>query len=215
VSGDRITVRLSKVGACLVAVLAFGALSACGTKAGAAAFVGDDRISESEVTKYVDASYTLPATTDPTQPKEPPRVIALNTLIETRLMTELLAKSLGGVPSDAELAALHDEAYAVQIGIQQTGSAADAQMAKLLEDNGLKQSFAPVFTRSIELKQAVIDKIKAQQQSDIANAVNKLGVHVSVNGRYGSWSTADAGLAGYTPPDVVTLGSAAPAPTTG
>ena len=202
--------RFRKIGACAVAALAVTGLTACQTKAGAAAVIDGQRINQSDVNKYVDPGYTMPTPTPgaQAQAQEAPRIIVLNTLIEDRLMRAVL-KSQGGVPSDEELQKLHDEAFAVQLNIQQGGSQADDTLRNALGKSGLKESFGDVFVRGLELKQAVIDKIKAQRQSDIANAVKKLDIPISVNGRYGSWSATDASLVDYTPPDFITLGTPA------
>jgi len=195
----------------VVVVLALAGLSACRTKAGAAAFVDGHRISEGDVTRYLQAGYTPAAATSDGQAPQPPRALALNTLIESRLMTALLQRSLGGVPADGALASLHDEALSVQVGIQATGSQADEQLQTALTKAGMKPSFVSVLTHDIELKQVVIDKIQAQQQSDIGAAVNKLGIPVSISARYGTWSIADAGIVASTPPDFLKLDSATPA----
>lgn len=208
-AGDLITVRFRKIGACAVALLAASGLAACRTKAGAAAVVDGHRIAQSDVNKYIAAGFTPPSASPGAQQSQAPRVIVLNTLIEARLMSRLLG-SLGVVPSDGDLRGLHDEAYSVQLGAQETGAQADASLNSALTKAGLKASFTEAFVRALELKQAVIDKIKAQRQSDIANAVTKLGVSVSVSGRYGTWSAADASLVEYTPPAGVQLATAAP-----
>jgi len=195
----------------VVVVLALAGLSACRTKAGAAAFVDGHRISEGDVTRYLQAGFTPAAATSDGQAPQPPRALALNTLIESRLMTALLQRSLGGVPADGALASLHDEALSVQVGIQATGSQADEQLQTALTKAGMKPSFVSVLTHDIELKQVVIDKIQAQQQSDIGAAVNKLGIPVSISARYGTWSIADAGIVASTPPDFLKLDSATPA----
>ncbi len=205
-AGDWIDVSLRKIGAFGVAVLALAGLSACETKAGAAAVVDGNRINQSDVNKYVDPAFTLPTPSGTSQAQEPPRIIVLNTIIEDRLMTALL-KSKNAMPSDAELHALHDEAFAVQLNIQQTGTQADDALRGALDHSGLRPGFADVFVRGLELKQAVIDKIQARQQSDIADAVKKLDIPVSVNGRYGSWSAKDASLVDYAPPDFIKLGT--------
>ena len=204
--------RLRKIGAvAALAVLAVSGLTACRTKAGAAAVVGGQRINQSDVNKYVQPGFTQPSpTSSGSGAQEAPRVIVLNTLIEDRLLTALL-KSAGGVPSEADLGNLHDEAFAVQVGSQQTGSQADTALSGVLRNAGLKANFDGVFVRDLELKQAVIDKIKAQRQSDIANAVKKLDIAVSVNGRYGSWSADQASLVDYAQPDFITLGTPTPA----
>jgi hypothetical protein len=211
-AGDLITVRFRKIGACAVALLAASGLAACQTKAGAAAVVDGHRISQSDVNKYVDAAYVAPSPSPGAQQpqQQAPRVIVLNTLIESRLMSRLLG-SLGSVPSDGDLHNLHDEAYSVQLGAQQTGPEADAALNSALTKAGLKASFTDAFVQNLELKQAVIDKIKAQRQSDISAAVAKLGVKVSVSGRYGTWSAEQGSLVDYVPPAGVQLGTPAPA----
>jgi hypothetical protein len=204
-------VRLRHVVACGLAALALAGLSACSTKAGAAAFVEDHRINESDVNTYLVPGFTV-ASGNTQQQQTPPRVIALNSLIQVQLMTQLLDKSLGGVPSETELAALHDEALATVFGVQQTGQDADAALRDLVTRSGLKESFVPVVVQQGELTMAVIKKVNAQRQSDIADAVKKAGLTVTVNPRYGSWSVANAAITGSAQPNFLTLGST-PAPT--
>jgi hypothetical protein len=204
-------VRLRRVGACAVAVLALAGLSACRTKAGAAAFVDGHRINEGDVSKYVVPGYATPS--GGTRQQAPPRVLALDSIIQTQLMARVLAKTLGGVPSESDLAAQHDQALATVIGIQQTGANADAALRQLLAERGVKASFAPVVVRQAELTMVVIKKINAQQQGDIANAVKKAAIPVTVNARYGSWSADNASISGTVTPDFLTLGSSAPPPT--
>ena len=208
-AGDLITVRFRKIGACVVALLAASGLAACRTKAGAAAVVDGHRISQSDVNKYIAAGVTPPSASPGAPQPQARAVVVLNTLIDARLMTAVLAAQ-GGVPSDADLRSLHDEAYSVLLGAQQTGAEADAALNSALRNQGFKASFADVFVRRIELKQAVIDKIKAQRQADINAAVAKLGVKVSVSGRYGTWSAEQGSLVDYVPPAGVQLGTPTP-----
>jgi hypothetical protein len=207
-------VRLRHVLAIGLAALVLAGLSACSTsKAGTAAFVGDHRINEADVNTYVVPGFTVPTDSTQQQQQTPPRVIALNSLIQVQLMTQLLDKSLGGVPSETELAALHDEALATVFGIQQTGADADAALRDLVTRSGLKESFVPVVVQQGELTMAVVKKINAQRQSDIAKAVQKAGIPVTVNPRYGSWSTTNAAISGPVQPNFLTFGpSATPTP---
>jgi hypothetical protein len=191
-------VRVRRVAACAAVALALAGLSACQTKAGAAAFVGDDRISQSEVNKYVQAGFTVPSAAPGQQQNEPPRVLALDTMIESRLLAAVLGRS-GGVPSDDVLNGLHDKAFSFQLQAQVQGDEADRQLGSLLVKSGMKDRFLPVFLRNLELKQAVIDKINAQAQTQVAAEINKLGIKVKVNERYGAWSTQTASLTSYTP----------------
>ena len=201
--------RFRKIGACVVALLAASGLAACRTKAGAAAVVDGHRISQSDVNKYIAAGVTPPSASPGAPQPQARAVVVLNTLIDARLMTAVLAAQ-GGVPSDADLRSLHDEAYSVLLGAQQTGAEADAALNSALRNQGFKASFADVFVRRIELKQAVIDKIKAQRQADINAAIAKLGVNVSVSGRYGTWSAEQGSLVDYVPPAGVQLGTPTP-----
>lgn len=198
--------RLRRIAACAAAALALTGLAACGTKAGAAAFVGGERISQSDVNGYLLPGFTASPATSSGQQQEPPRVFTLDTLITDRLMSTLL-DSLGGVPSDAQLAAMHDKALAVQYQLQQTGAAADATVRDALTRIGVRASFVQPFLRAAELRQAVIDKIKATQPSDIAAAVKQHGIDVRVNGRFGTWSADQVSLTTYKPPDFIQLGT--------
>lgn len=202
--------RVRRVAASAAVLLALAGLSACRTKVGAAAYVDGKRISQGDVNKYLQAGYTMPsATPGQQQQNEPPRILALDTMIESRLLTELLGRSLGGVPTADDLSGLHDKALAVQLQLQLQGSDADKQLNDALVKSGVTDSFTSVFLRNLELKQAVIDKINATSQNDIAAAIKKLGVKVSVNERYGSWSADTAALTTYTP-DYLKLGPDTP-----
>lgn len=204
--------RVRRVAASAAVLLALAGLSACRTKTGAAAFVDGHRISQGDVSRYLLVGYTAPSTAPGQQPTEAPRVFALDTMIETRLLTALLGRSLGGVPTASDLNGLHDEALSVQLQLQAQGSAADQQVQAALVKTGVKGDFVSTFLHNLELKQAVIDKIHAQSQSDIAAAIKKLGIRVSVNERYGTWS-ADNGALTESTPDYLKLGPDTPAAT--
>lgn len=204
-------VRLRLVGIGVIAALALAGLSACSTNAGAAAFVDGHRIAEGDVSRYIVPGFTAPTPSASEQQFAPPRVLVLDSLIQNRLMARLLDKSLGGTPSEADLTGLHDKALATVFGVQQTGAEADAALTQVLGERGVKASFLPVLLRQAELTMAVIDKTHATQPSDIAAAVNKAGIPVSVNARYGSWSKQDAALSGTASLPFLTIGSSAPA----
>ena len=203
--------RLRLVGTGIVAALALAGLSACSsTNAGAAAFVGSDRIAEGDVSQYVVPGFAMPTDSNSSN-QEPPRVFALDSMVRTRLMAQLLDKSLGGVPTDAQLASLHDQALATAFNIQGTGPEADATVRQLLEQHGVRPSFAPTFVKDAELLLAVIAKTNAQQLSDIANAVKKADIPVRVNARYGAWSPQNVSISGPAQLDFVHIGSSTPA----
>lgn len=203
-------VRLRLAGAGVVAALALAVLSACSTHAGAAAFVDGQRITQSDVNRYIVVGFTMPsATTGATQ--EPPRVFVLDSMVRSRVMERLFEKSLGGVPTDSQLAALHDQALATVFGIQASGADADTAVRQVLAQHGVQDSFLPVFNRDAELLMAVIEKINARQLSDIGNAVKKADISVTMSARYGAWSTENVSISGPATPDFLTL-ETSPAP---
>ncbi len=85
-----------------IALLAVATLSACQTKAGAAAFVGKTRISETTVNRYLTRDATI--TTDPsTGAADNPKSDVLTTLIRTALIDQVFRTLPGNHPTAGEL----------------------------------------------------------------------------------------------------------------
>ena len=154
-----------------LALICVLALSGCHQKAGAAAIAADDRITTDSLDQYV-------ATSDPDQAATV-RTEALQYLIRTSLFEELLRRN-GGLPSDAELSQLHDEALPDALkNANLTGSAADRAFAAALAPNGYAPSFVPLYMRSQEMaEELAARKVKSKELCDL---------RVSLNPRFGAW----------------------------
>lgn len=153
-------------------------LSGCNEKSGAAAFAADDRISVDSLNQYVATSDADKAATV--------RSEALQYLIRTSLFEELLRRH-GGVPSDAELSELHDQALPDALkNANLTGSAADRAFATALAPNGFAPSFVPLYLRSQEMALELgTRKVKSEELC---------GLRLSLNPRFGAWDWSTIGI---------------------
>ncbi|HEU5270380.1 MAG TPA: hypothetical protein VFU36_10705 [Jatrophihabitans sp.] len=187
------------------ALCALGALTlaGCDSKIGTAAEVNGSKISESDVSRYLD-----PAASDASQA----RSTALQYQIEQKLLTVAL-RNKNALPSDAELAKRHDQALSGLFNGQLSGSKATQALGTVLAQNGLKASFGEVLIRTVELEQSFTDAIHASGAQQAVAELTNQHIPVSVNPRYGSWNTGTfsfTGLANKQLPSVVTLGTTLP-----
>jgi hypothetical protein len=191
-------VRLRTLSAVLAAVLATVGLTGCRTNIGTAATVDGVRITDSDVTRYVtprgpDAS--IAANASKSNQVVSPRSQVLQFLIQQQVFTRTL-KYLGKVPSNAQLAASHDEAASVLLQTQLTGGALDRAIRKGLPSSGIDPDFAKVYLRVQELEFAIIQSKQLTQLPELIAIIKKAHVPVSVSPRYGKWNSAGLGLDG-------------------
>jgi hypothetical protein len=187
--GHIVTVRLLTVAA--ATVLAAAALTGCTPKAGAAAIVDDTRISTAELGKYVTRNGPTPeAVAQAAQQDQQlmPKTTVLTYLVQQIVFPRALAATRDGVPSDAALNQLHDRAAQTLLGSSLTGAALDKYLSDNVGKSGFTDKFPGLVLRTVELEQALIDRLKATSIEELAAAVQKTGVHVSVNPRYGTWN---------------------------
>ncbi|PZS31378.1 MAG: hypothetical protein DLM58_11930 [Pseudonocardiales bacterium] len=185
-------VRKSTAAVGLIAALALvmGGLSGCDSKVGQAAIVGGHRISESDLSKYLTPTGPSPsvlAAASKANQGVYPKTEVIQILVQQKLFELTLAKN-GGVPTDGELASLHDQAAATFLGTQLKGAAFDSYLKSVEGNYGYGSQYAQALLRTIELEAALVVKIKAQSIQDVAAAVNKLNITVQINPRYGKWS---------------------------
>jgi hypothetical protein len=174
-------------------VLAAAALTACTPKAGAAAIVDDTRISTAEVGNYVTRSGPSPQAVAQAAQQEQqllPRTTVVTYLVQQIVFTRALAATRDGMPSDSVLNQLHDRAAQTLLGSSLTGAALDKYLLDNVGQSGFTGKFPGLVVRTIELEQALIDRLKASSIEQLAAAVQKTGAHVAVNPRYGTWSAA-------------------------
>ncbi len=187
------------------AVCALGALclTGCDSKIGTAAVVSGSKISESDVSRYLD-----PAADNVSQARD----LSLEYQIREQLFTVAL-RTKHALPSDGDLAKLHDQAVSNLLGQQLSGDQADQALRSTMKQNGLKDDFADKLVRAFELELTYARATNAQQESQVAADLAKQKIPVSVNPRYGSWDTstfAFTGLGKKQLPPVVSLGSPLP-----
>jgi hypothetical protein len=196
-------VRIRWLAAASLCALGALILTGCNSKIGTAAVVDGNKISESDVSRYLD-----PAASDVGQA----RGLALQYQIREKLFTAAL-QNKHAMPGDADLRKLHDQAVSNLLGQQLSGAQADQTLRSTMSQNGLKPSFAEELTRSFELELTYAKAIKANQESQVAADLVKQKIPVTVNPRYGSWDTSTFGFTGLGNkqlPPVVSLGTTLP-----
>jgi hypothetical protein len=152
--------------------------------------VGGHRISDTTVQNYLTAKAT--PVSDGQGGTLIPRQLVLQTLIRNKLFDAALAKTSGGQPSASELAA------AKQAALQ--GQTDDALQGALTQA-GISPTFEPVYVQSAELLQVLGNRVGAQSDQDILNAIDKADQSISVSTRYGSWDESTLGLGAAKTPD--------------
>jgi hypothetical protein len=206
----RVRKLTAVVGMTAAMALAMGGLTACDSKVGEAAIVGGHRISESDLGKFLSPAGPSPSALSAAAKGGVglyPKTDVVQFLVQQELFEQALANN-GGVPSKVELAALHDQAGATLLGAQVTGAKLDTELSNALTARGTAAPFLPVVLRTFELEMALVLKVKAGSQSELAAAVNKLHIKVQVNPRYGKWDPKTVSLGAPTSniPDFLKLG---------
>jgi hypothetical protein len=160
-------------------VVALGCLGlvGCQSKAGTAAVVSGQRISEKSLSSYVGAN-AQPVQSSDGSSSIPAKNFVLQYLIRNQVLPMVL--TAGGAPvTDAQL-------DATKAGILQgsTEQALTDQITKL----GLSAKFEPVVMRNRELLTVLQAKLTSDKQ--ITDALAKVKDVVSISPRYGSWDNA-------------------------
>jgi hypothetical protein len=187
-------VKARALTAVVAALLSLGVVTACDSNAGVAATVGDHRITDSDVAKYVrpsgaDPSIVANAASAGTTLQ--PKVYVLDLLIKQELFEQAL-RSDGGVPSAGELAALHDAAVTAFLGVSQDQvDQIDSYLDANQGPNGYSSRYRDLLLRTVELELTLAQRVDAQTQQDLTKSVDKLNIPISVSGRYGSWDAAN------------------------
>ncbi len=179
-----------------LAALTAAGLSACTTKVGAAAIVDGYRISDSDVAGYVALAGPTDAVkqaADQQGQRIEPKVQALSTLIQAQVFTAVL-KGTSGVPTDAQLAAQHDEAVQRLLGAAAGGDKFDQQLITQARSYGFTKKFAGLVVRTAELENELVNQIKASSLADIVAFIGKHPVSVNVSKRYGTWTPSSLSL---------------------
>jgi hypothetical protein len=206
-----------------VLALTVTGLTACSSKVGQAAVVGSHRISESQVSKYINPKGPTSTTAAGNTPT-PPRVFILDTLIQSELFRAALAHTKGGVPSEEALSAYHDLAAEKIIGAPIGGAAFDTEYIKQFTELGYEPSIEPVVLQAAELEYVLVTRIKAVSLADVVKAVDASHTSVSLSPRFGTWKSSalsidastSAGLPSYVKfgsDTQATAAAATPAPT--
>lgn len=169
--------------AALVAIAALG-LTSCDSKIGTAATVNGQRISDNEVTSYISQAGADPSAVAQAQGPVQPRSSALTQLIQEKIFEETL-RGHGGVPTDSQLAAVHDKAISAIAQSSLTGADYDRAVAQQVKKFGFSSRFGKLVVRTLELEYTLATRLKSPSQ--LLPAIKKAGISVTVSGRYGKW----------------------------
>jgi len=187
----------------LMPALALG-LTACQTKVGEAAVVGNYKISPQQLDKYVD----LAATPDGQSIRSigGRRQFVLQVLIDEHLSAAWLAdKKNGGAITDDE------NATADQTIQQQFQTDDPAKIGDLAKANGYLPSLVAPIVGYLRNAAVVAKRTQASSLNAIGAALATTRIKVSVSSRYGAWSAESASVGDFVPPAFL-LPTPAPTP---
>lgn len=171
------------ISAVAAAVVVVGLLTGCQARTGAAAFVGSQEITESQVRTYIERDAPATAATS----SNSLATLVLEQLVDVAVFTKVF-KELNITPSASDLAQLHDAALQNVLGDSSTGATADQELRAAAARLGLRASFDPVLIKAVELGSGfstILSSGSDTQKAALAKAVTALKVKVSP--RYGSW----------------------------
>lgn len=203
--------RLRALAVTTALALAATGLTACTSKIGQAAVVGTDRISTKTVDTFVNpAGPTAAATAQQQGTPTPPRVFVLETLIQRDLFRAALAATPGGVPSDEQLRAVHDQVASQVTQGQVVGADFDKAYTSQLVALGYRASLAPVLIEVGELEYVLAKNGNVTTLPQLLALIGRAHRSVSVSPRYGSWDASQLTLSTDTKsgrPSFLTIGS--------
>lgn len=196
---DAVKSRLATaVTAAAAAVFAAAGLTACSSQPGAAAFVDNNRISQSEIGQYLTPAGVAPsasaAAASQGQSLESPKLDVVNLLVQQEVWKASLSRTPGGIPSEAELAKLHDSAAATFLGTQTTGSNLDALIAAQEGQYGYTSAYGDLLLTTIELEAALVKRLNVSSLQELSAAVAKYHIPIKVSAVYGKWDPANLSL---------------------
>jgi hypothetical protein len=174
-----------------VLAVAATCLSACQSHVGAAAFVGHQRIAESDVNKYVTANAAAYSASDPNTGAATtvnPKSQVLTLLVRNELFTDLFKTLPGGLPSAGALA--------------KARTAAIAQLGEPLEQftlgftsHGYRTSFVNLELDYEATITVLLDQLKDPGDGSVLiPKLEKLHLNVSISPRYGAWEPQQYGV---------------------
>ena len=202
--------RLRALAVTTALALAATGLTACTSKIGLAATVGDHRISLKTVDSYINPSGPTAAARAQQGGSVAPRELVVNTLIRRQLLLDALKQTKQGVPSTKTVRSKYNDAVSQ---ISQGQAAGGAAFDKALNDQilalGFRKSFTQTYVEAFELESVLIDQAGAKSGDQLLAAIAKTHDKVSVSPRFGTWDAAHLSLSGDTKagiPSFVTIG---------
>ena len=201
---EFIVVRAPKLTVAIALVLCALSATACQSKAGAAAVIDGQRISDSDVSQYVQAGVGAVQQSDGTTVV--PKHVVVDSLIQTQLYEKALAAN-GGPATPAELDAAKQAVL--------SGHTSAELESQVLKPAGLKPNFTDVFLTSHALTQVLVTRLGITQNTQLLAVLDKLHTNVEVSARYGEWDAPNFGFstaANAGVPSFVTFGTPAPVP---
>jgi SurA N-terminal domain len=174
------TVSSSRVVAAVLCAAAAVPLAACSTdQIGAAAVVGDDRITVAELQDEVhDLADSLPDSTGAIGDQSAAQHAILQRMIQSELLAAVGADE-GVEVSDAEVDAFIED--------QVVSQAPDGDIGALLAQNNLTETSLRAFVKDQLIATELIDRLGGQEQLIEALTEKADEIGVTVSPRYGTW----------------------------
>ena len=215
--------RLRALAVTTALALAATGLTACTSKIGQAAVVGDHRISLKTVDSYINPAGPSAQTLAQGQGATiSPRELVVNTLVRHQLLLDALERTSKGVPNANTIRSKYDDAVnQISQGQASGGAAFDKALNDQIVGLGFRKSFAHTYVETFELESVLVDQARVQSSAQLLAAIAKSRDSVSISPRFGAWDEKTFSLSGKTNaglPSFVTLGSdtdATPTPAAG
>lgn len=203
--------RLRALAATTALAIAATGLTACTSKIGQAAVVGQHRISLSTVDSYVNPAGPSAAVIAQQQGNSiAPRQLVVNTLIRRQLLLDALKQTKQGTPSAITIRSKYNDAVTQ---ISQGQAAGGAAFDKALNDQivglGFRKNFTHTYVETFELESVLVDQANIKTSAQLLAAIAKTHDAVSVSPRFGAWDASHFALSGAPNaglPSFVTLG---------
>jgi len=176
--------------------LATTGLTACTSKIGQAAVVGDHRISLKSVDSYINPAGPS-AAVQAQQQGAPiaPRELVVETLIRHQLLLDALKLTKQGTPSAKTIRAKYNDAVAqISQGQAAGGPAFDKALNDQIVSLGFRAGFTHTYVETFELESVLVDQAGIKTSAQLFAAIAKAHDTVSVSSRFGSWDSAKFGL---------------------
>ena len=177
--------RLTALTLALAGLLGVSGLAGCDSNVGTAAAVGNQSISESQVSQYLTAQST-PFPNQSGQTVEPKPLI-VTFLIREALARQLLAQTPQGVPDTGDL-------QQAETSLLQQANESRSNFVQLYTGSGFKPAAADLAIRSNTLISILANRLGTDPNGQ--RFLQQHDVSIRVDPRYGSWQPSSLSVSG-------------------